>query len=226
MASPKVHFATCWYCRAAANLLQPTSAAAGGSARLKCGNCKYFCQSIGRRWLCYPCGWWEPHPGICQCVYLDRLGFKLGKGEYFLFAPCANPRDYKNGMFLICNVKGLRMDFIYGEGRVCFAGRYGLRMSLQVYDSFIHGSLHVADIISTKAFDRLRGCMAYAVTNLLPKLRRIRQKLWVVNFLRCIEIMRLCRTDRTINRLILMASSPVQVSDHVDVARSLYLAFN
>ena len=116
-------------------------------------------------WMIYPCGWWERHPSLCTCAYLDMLGYLLHDD-----API-----FTQDKFLMENVTELHIDYIHGDGCVKFWGKRKVDdgdggHTETIYTDDDHGPLHVSEIIRVTPFRKIIPLVQYFLNHTLPNL--------------------------------------------------------
>ena len=215
------HASVCGFCWKLRRTFAKAVVRCGESTRLQC----WYCRSIdedqwnerfdwwrSQEWMIYPCGWWEPHPLICECVYFDRLRNELMLSDAFCIVPRSVP--WPEGEMLRKVATNLRIEgflehhvefswsmttksFVLedaNERKALLALRHPNADSAVVY---------IGDIISMKPFRSLYHSAKNFNTYIMPKVYILRDNIMVVSFLRLLEIMRFQRCNRTIYQLIL-----------------------
>ena len=140
-----------------------------GAAHVKCNTCAlpitYWC---GTRFIVHESGWWEPYTGVCHCRFFDRLGF---------------PLDDRSPIVTTCRE--------FHSTPVDLAIDYVVNMEYVKYYSYSDPSVsddtgpHITlgDIVSVKAFFKLRALSRNFRYSTLPALRELRSRSNLIAFL-------------------------------------------
>ena len=148
-----------------------------GGTHVKCKYCSlpitYWC---GTRFVVHKSGWWEPHIGVCHCMFFDRVGCHLGDGT----------RIVTTCRVLHSTPVHLEIDYVVHMGYVKY---YSSDRSITDDNG---PSITVEDIVAVKAFFKLRALSRNFRYSTLPALRELRSRSKLVAFLPLVLLHR-CR---------------------------------